>query len=240
MAPEKNNSELIGSSPLVHARVAGLAGLAVLVSGSFTGFVGSKLVLRGDPVATSSNIVASELLFRLGLISSLIMMICWLFYALLLFRLLKPINKGHATIMVGLVLASVPLFMLNQVHLFAALLSASDRLYQQVNLFLEVHRFGNLIAGIFFGLWLFPFGLLVFKSGYFPRLLGISLMIGTLGYLILFVQGFLFAPSEGTLWTNPFLVVTHLAELTMMLWLLIRGLNVDQWERRVLTPQDST
>lgn len=235
MTPDESNSGLIGSSPLVHARVAGLVGLAVLVSGSFAGFVGSKLIMRGDPVATSSNLVASETLFRLGLVSSLIMMICWLFYALLLFRLLKAVNKGHATIMVGLVLASVPLFMLNQVNQFAAFLSASDRLYQQVNLFLEVHRFGNLIAGIFFGLWLFPLGLLVFKSGYFPRFLGILLMIGTLGYLILFVQAFLFPGTERTLWTNPFLVVSHVAELAMMLWLLVRGLNVDGWERHVLT-----
>lgn len=229
MTSDNNNSELIGSSPLIHARIAGLLGLAVLVSGSFAGFVGSKLIMRGDPVTTSNNLVASGLLFRLGLVSSLTMMIFWLFYALLLFRLLKAVDKSHATIMVGLVLASVPLFMLNQVNLFAAFVSASDRQYQQVNLFLEMHRFGNLIAGIFFGLWLFPFGLLVFKSGYFPRLLGILLMIGTLGYLILFVQAVFFPGTERTLWTNPFLVITHVAELTMMLWLLLRGLNVDRW-----------
>jgi len=206
----------------------------MLASGSFAGFVGSKLVVRGDVVATSRNIVASEALFRLGLVSSLIMMIAFLFYALLLYGLLRPVNKSHAMAMVGLVLVSVPIYMLNQVNQFAALPLASDQLYEQVKLFLDLHRLGNLIAGIFFGLWLFPLGLLVFRSGFFPRPLGILLMVGSPGYVVLFVQAFLFPGSERTLWTSPLLVVTHVSELAMMLWLLIRGVNVDQWERRAL------
>lgn len=233
MALDTRNSELAGASPLVHARVTGLVGIVMLACGSFTGFVGSKLVVRGDVVATSGNLVASESLFRLGFVSSLIMMIAFLFYALLLYRLLRPVNKNQAMIMVGFVLASVPIYMLNQVNEYAALLVASDRLYEQVKLFLDLHRVGNLIAGIFFGLWLFPLGLLVFKSGFIPRFLGILLMLGSLGYLVLFVQAFLFPGSERTLWTNPFLMVTHASELAMMLWLLIRGLNVNEREKRV-------
>jgi hypothetical protein len=93
---------------------------------------------------------------------------------------------------------------------------------------------GNLIAGIFFGPWLFPLGFLVFKSGFFPRLLGILPMVGSPGYPTLFVEAFFFPGTERTLWTNPFLVVTHVEELAMMLWLLILGLNVDQWENRAL------
>jgi hypothetical protein len=232
MVSTKRNSELSGASPLVRARVTGLVGVVVLVSGSFTGFVASKLLVRGDVVATSSNIVASESLFRLGIVSSLIMMIAWLFYALLLYRLLRPVNKGHATIMVGLVLVSAPIYIFNQVNQFAALLLASDNLYEQVQFYLNLHRLGNLIAGIFFGLWLFPLGYLVFKSGFFPRFLGILLMFGTLGYLVLFVQAFFFPGSEGSLWTNPFLVVTHSSELALLLWLLIKGVNVNQWEMR--------
>lgn len=134
--------------------------------------------------------------------------------------------------MVALVLAAAPIYMLNQVNLFAALPLASDQQYEQLKLFLELQRLGTLIAAIFFGLWLFPLGFLVFRSGCFPRLLGILLMVGTLGYLVLFIQAFLFPGSERTLWTNPFLVVTHAAELSLMLWLLIRGLNVREWEQR--------
>lgn len=232
MASGVKNSALIGASPLVHARVTGLVGVLVLASGSFAGFVASDLVVRGDAAATSRNIVASESLFRLGVVSSLIMMIAFMFYALLLYRLLRPVSESHAMIMVGLVVASVPIYMLNQVNQFAALLLASDQLHEQLKLFLDLHRLGNLIGGIFFGLWLFPLGLLVFKSGFLPRFLGILLMFGAPGYLVLFVQAFLFPGSERTLWSNPFLLVTHVSELALLLWLLVRGVNVEQWEKR--------
>jgi len=226
------DAELTGPSPLVRARVAGLVGVVVLASGSFAGFVASKLFVRGDAVATARNFAGSEPLFRLGMVSSLIMMIASLFYALLLYRLLERVNKSAAVIMVVLLLISVPIYMLSQVNQFAVLLLASEQQYEHVKLFLDLHRLGNLIAGIFFGLWLFPLGFLVFKSGFFPRLLGILLMVGSLGYLALFVEAFFFPGTERTLWTNPFLVVTHASELAMMLWLLVRGLNVDQWKRR--------
>jgi hypothetical protein len=229
-----NNSELIGASPLVHARVTGLVGAAALVSGSFTGFVGSKLVVRDDVATTASNLAASQSLFRFGLVSSLIMMIVSVFYALLLYRLLRPVNKNHAVTMVVLALVPVPIFMLNQVNQFAVLLLASDQLYEQMRLFLELHRLGALIAGLFFGLWLFPLGLLVFKSGFLPRFLGVLLMVGSPGYLVLFVQAFFFPGSERTLWSNPFLMVTHLSELGLMLWLLIKDVKVGQWEKRAL------
>jgi hypothetical protein len=233
MTQDPRKSELVGASPLVHARVAGLFGVAALAGGSFTGFVGSRIVVRDDVVATSNNLVASESLFRLGLASSLVMMVAFLCYALLLYRLLSPVNRSHAMLMVAFALASVPIFMLNQVNQFAALRLASGALHDQVKLFLELHRLGNLIGGIFFGLWLYPLGMLVFRSGFLPRFLGVLLMLGSLGYLVLFVQGFMFPGSERSLWTNPFLVVSHAAELTLMLWLLFRGLNVEQWERRV-------
>jgi hypothetical protein len=228
------DSQLIGGSPLVHARAAGLVGLVVLASGSFAGIVASRLIVRDDVAATSRNILASESLYRLSIVGSLVMMIAWMFYALLLYRLLRPVDKWRAMTMVGLVLASVPIYMLNQANLFAVLLSVSGQLHEQVKLFLELHRFGNLVAAIFFGLWLFPLGLLVFKSSFLPRFLGVLLIVGTLGYLVLFVQAFLFPGSERTLWTNPFLMLTHASELALLLWLLIKGVNVEQWKRRAL------
>lgn len=234
MTSNPKSSDLYGRTPLFHARVTGLLGVAMLASGSFAGWVGSRLIVRGDVVATSNNIVASESLFRLGIVGNLVMMIAFMLYALLLYQLLRPVHKTNAMIMVGLVAASIPIYMLNQVNQFAALLLASDRLYEQVKLFLDLQRLGTLIAAIFFGLWLFPLGLLVFRSGFFPKFLGVLLMLGTVGYLVLFAQAFLFPGSEATLWTNPFLLITHASELAMMLWLLIKGVNVEQWEKRSL------
>jgi hypothetical protein len=226
------NAGLAGNSPLLHARVTGLVGVLMLAAGSAAGFVASRLVVRDDIATTSSNIVAFEALFKLGIVASLVMMIAFLFYGALLYRLLRHVDATHALIMVGLVLASVPLYMLNQVHQFAALPLAAARADEQLKLFLELHRFGNLVAAIFFGLWLFPFGLLVYRSGFFPRVLGALLVIGSLGYLVLFAQGLFFPGSERTLWGNPLLVITHVSELAMMVWLLIRGVDVKKWEQR--------
>ncbi|QKK01278.1 MAG: DUF4386 domain-containing protein [Pseudomonadota bacterium] len=227
-------SQLIGASPLVHARVAGLVGVLVLASGSFAGFVASRLIVREDLAATSSKIVASEALFRLGIAGSLIMMVAWLFYALLLYRLLRSVDKTSAMAMLGLVLASVPIYMLSQGYLFAAFLAASSQLQEQVELFLNLHRFGTLVAAIFFGLWLIPLGYLVFKSGFLPRFLGALLMVGSLGYLVLFFQAFFLPGTERTLWSNPFLIVTHLSELALLLWLLVKGVNVGQWQQQAV------
>ncbi len=155
----------------------GLLSVVALMCGSFPIFVESRIVVPGDAAATAFNILASESLFRLGIVSMLLMNAVYLFAVLGWYRLLEPVS-------------------------------------------------------IFAGLWLFPLGLLVFRSGYLPRALGVLLMIGCFGYLIRFFQGFLFPGHEATIWTNPFVVVAHVAELTMMVWLLIKGVDVGAWKRR--------
>jgi hypothetical protein len=219
-------------SPLAAARLAAVAGLVMLVAGTFAGAVASRLVLPGDPAATARNLIASESLWRLGMVCGLVMMIAFLFYGLLLHHLLAPVGRGLALTMLALVVASIPLYMLNEVNQFAALRMATEQRHDQVGLYLDLHRFGNLVASIFFGLWLFPLGLLVYRSRFLPRFLGLLLMLGSPGYLVLFAQGFLFPGSEGTLWSNPLLVITHLAEAALLLWLLIKGVNVRLWEER--------
>ncbi|MBL8763699.1 MAG: DUF4386 domain-containing protein [Phycisphaerae bacterium] len=218
----RDESERIPNSPM-HGRLAGLVGVAMLASGIFAGHVGSRLIVRGDAAATSGNIVGNETLFRLGITGSLIMMIAYLIYALLLYQLLKQAGRGLAMAMLGFVVAAVPVYVLNQLSLFAVLPLASERRYEQVRLFLELHKAGNLLAAIFFGLWLFPLGLLVLRSSNFPRVLGVLLLCGTPGYLVLFVQAFVYPGSDRTLWTSPLLVVTHVSELALLLWLLVKG-----------------
>jgi len=227
-------------SPLFYARFAGLLGLTILVFGSFAGFVHAKLV-SSDAETTAKNIAASMLLFRLGIVAGLIMYIVFIPYVLLLFRLLKPVNRNHALLMLLFAMVGVPIAMLNQVNQSAALVLLSgadylkvfeqDQIHAQMMMFLKLHSNGNLIAVIFWGLWLFPLGLLVFKSGYFPRVLGALLMIGCFGWLILFFQRFLF-PDYEALAASRF--AAHIAELSWILWLLIKGINVDQWKKVAL------
>lgn len=222
------------ASPLTYARAVGVLSVVALVCGSFPLFVESRLIVPGDAAATARNIVASESLFRLGIVSMLGMNAVYLVAVLGWYKLLAPVSTNLASLMLVLILVSFPIAMLNELNQFAVLRAAQSQDHAQMVLYLDLHQHGLLIAGIFSGLWLFPLGLLVFLSGYFPRILGVFLMVGCLGYLIRFAQGFLFPGHEGSLWTNPAVVVTHVAELSMMLWLLIRGVDVERWERSAL------
>lgn len=229
------------TSPLLYARVAGLLALIVLVAGSFAGFVHARLVVPGDAVTTANNIIASEALYRLGFVSGLVMFTVFILYVSVLYKLLTPVNKNIALLMVIFGLVGVPIAMLNQINQSAALLLLSgadylkvftaDQLHAQMMFFLDLHKHGGLIGVIFWGLWLFPLGFLVLKSGYFPRILGVLLMIGCFGWLMVFLQRFLL-PSYAALAYSRF--AAHIAELSWMLWLLIKGVDVEQWEKRAL------
>jgi hypothetical protein len=221
------------------ARVAGFLSLLVIVFGIFAEFVRQSLIVPGDAATTVNNIMASESLFRLGFVIDLIHYTILMLLPLALYKLLKPVNKNHALLMVILVLVGVPIAMLNLLNQFAALLLLSgadyltvfeaDQLQALVPLFLDLQRHGVFIAQMFWGLWLFPLGYLVFKSGFLPRILGVLLMIACFGYLIDVVLFFLFPDFGATI--SQF---TFIGELLLALWLLIKGVNVEQWEKRAL------
>jgi hypothetical protein len=217
------------------ARLAGglyLASMPFAIFGFF--YVPSALLVPGDPATTSRNIMASEWLFRSGTVSWLVSHVIFIFVVLVLYRLLKPVNKDHAVVMVVLNLLCVPIVFLNEVnHLTALQLlrTASDgtliasQLQAQVMLFLDMRQSGILVAQVFYGLWLLPLGVLVFRSGFLPRLLGVLLVIAAAGYLI----------DSGTQLLFPGLATislfTFVGELLFPLWLLIKGVNVERWRQ---------
>ncbi|MGD8428040.1 MAG: DUF4386 domain-containing protein [Balneolaceae bacterium] len=224
-------------SPLTYARIAGFLALLILIAGSFSGYIHSNLVVTSDAATTANNIIASEVLFRLGIVSSLAMYTIFIFYVLILHRLLKPVEENHALIMLVLALTGVPIAMLNQLNPSAVLLLLSDanylnvftpdQLHAQVMFFLRLQGYGSLIGVIFWGLWLFPLGWLVYQSGFYPKILGILLMIGCFGWLIVVLQRFLL-PAYKFLEYSRY--AAHLAELFWMLWLLTKGINVEKWK----------
>ncbi len=177
------------------ARVAGFLYFMLFPAAFGLIYVPSRLIVPGDAAATAGKIMASESLFRLGIVSNLLTSIIYIFVVLALYRLLKPVNKNMASLMVIFVLASVPIWMLSELTQLAALLLLSgadylrvftgDQLQALVLLFLNVHESGVNIAQIFWGLWLFPMGYLVFKSRFLPRFLGILLMFlqGTANFI---------------------------------------------------------
>jgi hypothetical protein len=216
------------------ARLAGLLYIFFSIFGFIRLiYIPSKLVVAGNAAATASNIAAHETLFRFGIFSYLFGAVGWLFVTLALHRLLKDVDHGLAVLMVILgSLMTVPIFFMNSVNDVAALLFARgdflsiwDKPQRDAltMLFLRLHHYGDLVNEIFWGLWLIPFGLLVYRSRFLPRILGAWLIAGCFGYLALSVTGLLFPAYENHafVYTQPLM----LSELAVMLWLIIRGVN---------------
>ena len=217
------------------ARLAGFLYLLVVPLGIFGSlYVPSRLIVSGDAAATANNLMASESLFRLGIVSDMLAPLVLIFVVLLLYKILKPVNKTMAWLMVIFLLLGASIATLNKLNQFAALqlLSGADylkvftteQLQALALLFLRFHSRGGTIAAVFWGLWLFPMGYLVFKSGFFPKILGVLLMIACFGYLISSFATFLgYTVSIG--------LFAALGEVLFILWLLIKGVNVEKWEK---------
>ena len=216
------------------ARLAGGLYLSLVPLGVFSFvYVPSVLVVRGDIATTSRNVIASEWLFRAGIVSHLISQVIVVFLVLALYRLLRFVNKDRAVLMVILALLCVPISFLTELNNLAALrlLTAVDEaalastdLHRQVMLFFEMHRSGILIAQIFWGLWMVPLSSLVSKSGFLPRILAIPVLIASAGYLADSGAHLLFG-SRATI--SQF---TALGELILPLWLLTKGVSVRSWQ----------
>jgi hypothetical protein len=214
------------------ARFAGLLYFVFSLFGFFSlMYVPSKIIVSGDAAATARNIVEHELLFRAGILGNLIGSIGFIFVALALYELLKEVNKRQAVLMVVLIVISLPISLLNEVNHLAALklLSGANYLsvFQKPQLDAMVMVFHGLwgqginVAGIFWGLWLFPFGALVYKSGFIPRIIGALLIIAGFGYLAGSFTAFLFPDYLSAVSRVTNIVVS--GELAIIFWLLIMG-----------------
>src|SRR5713226_3320017 len=217
------------------ARIAGAVYLSMVLTAPFSLiYVPGKLIVRGNAAVTAENILAHETMFRLSILGDLVGQVIFICLAIALYRLLSGINKTWAGLMVAFVLVSAAVGFLNTLNNIAALLlfrggeflAVFDKAQRDAlgMLFIRLHTHGIFIDEIFWGLWLFPFGLLVFRSGFLPRFLGIWLMINCFGYVVLSVIGFFFPTynDKAFLYLQPVLF----GELAAMLYLLIRGANV--------------
>ena len=219
-------------NPNKTARIAGGLYLLLLPLGILgLIYVPNTLFVPGDAAATANNILANESLFRLSIVSALLIQIVNIFVVLFLYKLLNPVNKNMALLMVLFILLGAPIAMVSEVNRAAALIivNSANPLPNLMALFLALHEVGIQIASIFWGLWLFPMGYLVFKSNYIPKIIGILLMIGCFGYLFDSFM-FLLVPDFGITVAQ----FTFIGELLLPLWLVIKGVNVDQWEKQTL------
>lgn len=227
-------------NPNTLARITGFLYLLMIPLGILgIIYVPVTLIVSGDVGATVNNIMENELLFRSAIVAALSIQIVQIFLVLALYKLLKPANKNIAAFMVISILVAVPIAMFNELNHFAVLILLSgadyltafspEQIQAFVAMFLDFHEHGILIAQIFWGIWLFPMGYLVFKSGYLPRIIGILLMIGCFGYML--DSFILFFNPDFDLTISGF---TFVGEVLLPLWLVIKGVNVEEWEKRAL------
>jgi hypothetical protein len=213
-------------------RFAGLLYVLASIPGAFALiYVPSKLIVHGDATETASNIAAHETLFRVGIACNLISQILFMWVALALYDLLKGVNRRHASIMLTLIVVSIPIALLNELNAIAALILvrgadflsifAKPQLDALAMLFLNLHSRGFGIAEIFWGLWLLPLGMLAYRSSFLPRILGVLVMLNCFTYLADSFTSLLLPQYQNIVsrWMMPF----SFGELFFMFWLLIMG-----------------
>jgi uncharacterized protein DUF4386 len=215
------------------ARVAGLLYLLIAITAPIgLMYVPGALIVPGDATATADHVRASGTLLRIGIASELFHQSIAVFLVLALYRLFKAVNEQQAVLLVILgALVSVPIMFLNVLNEIAALvlvsgarfLSAFDKgqLDALTYLFLRLHSQGIVVASVFWGLWLFPFGMLVIRSGFIPRVLGVLLMIAGSAYLASSFTSILL-PRYASL-VGQFAMVLEIGEVPIIFWLLIWG-----------------
>ena len=216
------------------SRIAGLLYLGVVLTGIFSlMYVPSKLFNYENASMTFQNITRSEFLFRLGIVSGLLCYVFFLFLPIALYKLLRQVNGYMAKLMVLLAVISVPLYFSNIQNQFTVLslikapnylnVFSVDQIHSQVLFYIDQYNDGMRLIHIFSGLWLFPFGYLVFESNFLPKSLGVLLMLGCFGYLINFLCNTLM-PDFSELGIAPYISLpASIGEIGTCLWLLFIG-----------------
>jgi hypothetical protein len=213
------------------ARTAGWLYLLSSIPGFFCLiYIPSHFIVSGDAPATARKIAGSEFIYRLGILSELVAFTGFIFVVWALYRLLAGVDKTQASLMAILMLVSIPVSLVNVLNEIAALMLVRGADFLRVfdeperealaMLFLKLHFQGFMVAQIFWGLWLIPFGILVYRSGFLPRILGVLLIVACFGYLVNSLAEFGLLPPNAF-----FRAAGHLTacELPIILWLAIRG-----------------
>ncbi|HEX3024878.1 MAG TPA: DUF4386 domain-containing protein [Chitinophagaceae bacterium] len=227
-------------SPQVYARLGGILYLIIIVAGlSSEFFFRGKLIVANNPAATANNLIASEPLWRIGILVEYLSLICTIVLAMIYFFLLRPVHKNLNLLATFFRLISIIVQVVAVLNLTAALFPlisqgtnkafTSEQVYSLTNFAIKSHSFGYSISLLFLGCCFFVHGYLIFKSGFLPKLLGILIQIAGIGYL---TNSFtLILAPKLTAWTFPIIILPVLVgETSLSLWLLIKGVDVNNWE----------
>jgi hypothetical protein len=226
------------SSIKTTARRAGALYFLFMIVGLVDMFGSSGFIVRGDATATARNIIAAERTYRIGIMTDFVTLLLFIVLVVSLYNLLRAADQWHAMLMVLLVSVGVAIGLANLLTKIAPLILLSGADYLSVFTkpqldalalgSLSVNSDGNTVDAVFWGLWLLPFGILVMKSGFFPRVLGILLIVAGFGYVTSSVTSIVLPAYSGVVSqaTMPLLF----GEFPIIFWLLIKGAEVPQVE----------
>lgn len=237
-------------SPNALARVGGTLYLIIIVFGIFGEmFVRERLVVWGDPTATAEKILASEWLWRFSVSAELFYLLCAVALAAIFYVLLRPVSRDLALLAVFFNLVSIAVEATGRLNLILGLgvlrggehLTAFDPSQQHAlaYLYVQAHGRGFSVSLLFFGCVCIVIGYLMFRSGYLPKILGGLMVVAGVGYL---TDGFslILSPAFHATIYPASLVPAFIAEVSVCLWFLIKGVNLTKWNQRSLASPTSS
>lgn len=235
-------SHTAATSPRTYARIVGVLYLVIFFLGPLAFLMGrTSVFVPGEPAASVDRLLASETMFRVGMVAETAIVLIEIVVSALLYVLLRPVSRPLS---LASALARFAQSVLQAVNLFTAVpalillggtgyLAAFDpeQLNALVLLFMDVNAFVIILWGLIFGFHLLLLGNLVYRSGFWPRLLGILLFIGGVGYLLQ-SYGHLLAPRYDEILSTVVIVLSIPGELAFTIWLLWKGVDVERWQER--------
>lgn len=214
------------------ARLAGLLYFLLTIQAPIALlYVPSHILIKNNPAATASNILSHEFMFRLSIVSQLASAIIFLYLAFVLYRLFKQVNQFQAGLLVAFVLAQVIITFIFETFNFTSMMIAKDEILQSlqpdqqhnlVMLFIKIHSYGIMIQEILWGFWLLPFGILVYRSGFIPKIFACCLVFGFVCWISDSVSFILF-PAYHPIVSDIVMKAGWIGEMPILLWLLIIG-----------------
>lgn len=232
------------TSPRAYARIVGALYLLIFFLGPFAFFMGrTSVVVPGDPSATVDNLLAAETTFRLGMVAETAIVLIEIVVSAILYVLLRPVSRPLS---LASALARFMQSVVQAVNLFTAVpallllggasyLAAFEtgQLNALVLLFMDANAFMIIIWGLIFGFHLLLLGYLVYRSGFWPRLLGVLLFVGGIGYLLQ-SYGHILVPQYDETLSTVVIVLSIPGELAFTIWLLWKGVDAERWQERAL------
>jgi hypothetical protein len=238
--------QTVRMSPQHYARLCGVLYLYIIVAGMFAElFVRSRLIVSTDAAVTARNIIANESLFRIGFSGELLHIAFDVVVAVILYALLRPIDRNIALLAAFMRFACAIVLAVTSLSHFAALKLLADaeylntftpdQLHTLALVVLKLHGDGYAISLVFFSFACLSLGYLIFRSGFLPRTIGTLIAIAGVCYLINSFSRFLSPAFAATLFPGLFVPI-FVAELSLALWLTVKGVNVAKWEEKASVP----